>query len=381
MLTAFFAARHASDEEFVAPAGIATTRRSPIGFNPGDTVPFFSHSWITPRGHTPVAHCSVISALPSGDLLAVWYGGSREGAADVALFTARLPSASNSWTRPVKALDRAAAQDELDRRIKKIGNAVIFPDRTGSLWMVYVSVTVGGWSGAALNIKTSQDEGRTWSHSRRLTLNPFLNFGSLVRNRPIYANDGRIGLPVYHETALKFPQVLWLTPGPTGSVREYRMRSLPAETGLIQPALVPLDHDRVLMMLRDRSDGRRLHTAYSNDNGWTWSEAAPSGLPNSDSAIDALRLRDGRILLVYNDAASGRENLRLAVSDNNGRSWQPGAIIEAEVHEEFSYPYLLEDSRGRIHLTYTWHRQRIKHVEFNLAWLDRRAVAETASLR
>jgi predicted neuraminidase len=176
--------------------------------------------------------------------------------------------------------------------------------------------------------------------------------------------------------ALKYPQMLWLTPGPNGTVQDYRMRNLSSETGLIQPALVPLDHDRVLMMLRDRGDGRSLHTAFSEDNGWTWSEAEPSGLPNPDAAIDALRLHDGRILLVYNHAESGRENLRLAVSADQGRTWRSGAILEQAAQQEFSYPNLVEDRQGRIHLTYTWQRERIKHVTFNLAWLDGRSLAE-----
>jgi predicted neuraminidase len=113
-----------------------------------------------------------------------------------------------------------------------------------------------------------------------------------------------------------------------------------------------------------------MHTAYSDDNGWTWSEAAASDLPNPDSALDALRLNDGRIVLVYNHAHRGRENLRLAVSADAGRTWQAGPVLEATAGREYSYPFLVEDRAGGIHLTYTWHRERIKHLRFNLAWLD-----------
>jgi predicted neuraminidase len=157
----------------------------------------------------------------------------------------------------------------------------------------------------------------------------------------------------------------------------YRMRNLASETGLIQPTLVPLDHDRMLMVLRDRRSDRQLHTAYSDDNGWTWSDAAPSALPNPDSAIDALRLRDGRILLVYNHAHRSRENLRFAISSDSGRSWRSGPTLEAAADHEYSYPCLAEDRHGRIHLTYTWRRERIKHVEFNVAWLDGKMRSET----
>jgi predicted neuraminidase len=370
----FVAARQAPRAMVTAPTSSGAAER-PIGAgrSAGPAVapkPHFAESWVSPHGHVRSTHGSAICALPSGDMLAVWYGGTREGAADVALFTSRLVAGTAAWTAPERAVDRVIAQEELDRVIKKVGNAVIFPDASGTLWMVYVSVSMGGWSGSSLNVKTSQDEGRTWGPSRRLTLNPFLNLSTLVRNKPIYTSDGRIGLPVYHELAIKFPQILWLTPGPNGSVQDYRMRNFASETGLIQPSLVPLGHDRVLMMLRDRRPDKRMHTAYSDDNGWTWSEAAASDLPNPDSALDALRLNDGRIVLVYNHAHRGRENLRLAVSADAGRTWQAGPVLEATAGREYSYPFLVEDRAGGIHLTYTWHRERIKHLRFNLAWLD-----------
>ena len=376
LLTILATGHYAPFAELAAPLHIWGSRK--LEQRPGvtDVLPYYSESWVTPPGHTASAHSSAICALPSGDLLAVWYGGTREGAADVALFTSRLPAGVERWSQPVSTVDRALAQDELDRTIKKVGNAVIFPDRTGSLWMVYVSVSLGGWSGSTLNVKSSRDEGRTWTGSQRLTLNPFLNLSSLVRNKPIYASDGRIGLPVYHEMATKFPQMLWLTPGPDGSVQDYRVRNLSSQYGLIQPTLVPLQDDRVLMILRDPSAARLVHTAYSDDNGWTWADAEAIGLPNPDAAIDALRLRDGRILMVYNHAARGRENLRLALSSDEGRSWKAGAVLEDGEDQEYSYPNLAEDQLGRIHLTYTWHRERIKHVAFNLAWLDRKVLAQ-----
>ncbi len=359
--------RDASDRGLDAPDRLAAVR--PVSLNPAEASPFFAQSWVADLGHTPSAHSSTICLLPGGDLFSVWFGGSREGANDVALYSSRR-SPGQAWSKPEKVVDRALAQSELDRRIKKVGNAVVFPDRNGMLWMIYVTVSVGGWSGSALNIKSSPDEGRTWSESQRLTVNPFLNLSSLVRHKPIYARDGRIGVPIYHEMAVKFPQMLWLTPGPNGTVADYRVRSLGADFDLIQPTLVPLKEDRVLMLLRDGSAERKLRKSYSHDNGWTWSETEAGELPNPDSAVDALQLRDGRILLAYNHAVDGRENLRLAISSDEARTWLKGPIIEAARQKEYSYPHLVEDAGGRIHLTYTWQRERIRHVEFNVAWLD-----------
>lgn len=361
--------RSAADRSH-APASVAGSVWPAARNISPDRIPVFSSSWITPVGHTPSAHSCSVCVLPDGDLLAIWFGGSREGAADVALFTARLAVGSETWTVPVRVVDRESAQQELGRAIRKIGNAVVFPDGKGGVWMIYVTVTVGGWSGSALNFKTSRDDGRTWGPSQRLMLNPFFNLSSLVRNQPMLAADGRIGLPIYHEMARTFPQLLWLTPGPAGSLASYGVRSLPGAQHLIQPVLVPLDNGRVFMALRDHGVAGKMHSAFSEDRGWTWSPAVPGELPNPDAAVGAIRVRDGRFLLVYNDSARGRENLRLAVSSDAGRTWRAGPVIENEANQEFSYPALVEDDRGRIHLAYTWKRQRIKHVEFNLAWLD-----------
>jgi predicted neuraminidase len=378
VVAAWIAMSDATPDAGDPPVKLSAPPRLEPGPAAADTIPLRREGWVTPPQHVAAVHSSSICALPSGDLLAVWYGGTREGAADVALFTSRLAPAARDWTPPVMVVDRALAASELARSVRKIGNAVVFPDGRGLVWMVYVSVSLGGWSGSSLNVKTSRDDGRTWSESRRLTLAPFLNLSTLVRNKPILAADGRIGLPVYHELAFKFPQMLWLTPGPEGEVKEYRIRNLPAKNGLIQPALVALGADRVLMVLRDRSRQRLMRTAYSADNGWTWSAPAATTLPNPDSALDALRLRDGRILLVYNHAASGRENLQLAISADEGRTWRPGPLIEAAARKEYSYPAMVEAADGRIHLTYTWERQRIKHVEFNLPWIDRGAPGREA---
>jgi predicted neuraminidase len=124
------------------------------------------------------------------------------------------------------------------------------------------------------------------------------------------------------------------------------------------------------MMLRDTSSQRSLRTSLSTDNGWTWPEPTPSSLPNPDAPVDALRLADGRILLAYNHASSGRESLGLSLSSDEGRTWKKHSVLERETEKEFSYPQLTQGPGGMIHLTYTWKRERIGHIAFNLAWLD-----------
>lgn len=371
VLTAISVASQIPVNPWQAPRQL-TASVVPASVVPAETTASWRESWVSPAGFTASAHSSVTCLLPDGRLMAVWFGGTREGAADVALFTATFDAAAGTWSPPARIMDREQAQRDLGRPIRKVGNAVIFPDRDGTLWLVYVTVTFGGWSGSALNVASSRDLGRTWSASRRLTVNPFFNLSSLVRNKPVYADDGRIGLPVYHELATTYAQMLWLTPGPEGRVANFSARSLLGQRGVIQPAVVPTATGAV-MALRDHGPQRLLRIARSDDRGWNWSAPAAGELPNPDAATDMIRLRDGRLLLAYNHASAGRANLRLATSRDDGRTWSPGPMVEDAAGLEFSYPSLSEDARGRVHLTYTWKRERIKHVEFNAAWLEEKS--------
>ncbi|MEY4938511.1 MAG: hypothetical protein RIQ93_246, partial [Verrucomicrobiota bacterium] len=76
-----------------------------------EPLPVFQESWITPPGHTPSTHSSSTCMLASGEMLTAWFGGIREGASDVALYTARRPAGSATWSQPEKAVDRETAQD------------------------------------------------------------------------------------------------------------------------------------------------------------------------------------------------------------------------------------------------------------------------------
>src|SRR5437588_12994519 len=84
------------------------------------------------------------------------------------------------------------------------------------------------------------------------------------------------------------------------------------------PAFVAFDPDRVLAFLRARAGGKLQGIFFDpGKNGWSIPEA--TNLPNPDSAIDAVPLSDGRILLAYNDDGTIRNPLSIAVSDDRGK--------------------------------------------------------------
>jgi predicted neuraminidase len=106
---------------------------------------------------------------------------------------------------------------------------------------------------------------------------------------------------------------------------------------------------------------------WSEDNGRTWTALALTSLPNPSAGTDALTLRDGRHLIVYNHTAQGRSPLNVAVS-RDGKTWEAALVLEHEPGE-YSYPAVIQSADRRIHITYTWKRQRIKHVEIDPARL------------
>jgi predicted neuraminidase len=100
--------------------------------------------------------------------------------------------------------------------------------------------------------------------------------------------------------------------------------------------------------------------AWSEDGGKTWSPMKATGLPNPSAGIDAVRLKDGRFLLVYNPSATGRDKLEIAVSPD-GQKWRQAVVLE-NAPGEYSYPAAIQSRDGLVHVTYTWRRERIKHV-------------------
>jgi predicted neuraminidase len=107
----------------------------------------------------------------------------------------------------------------------------------------------------------------------------------------------------------------------------------------------------------------------SDDGGNHWSEAVATKLKNPDSGISMTRLSNGHLLLVYNDSQSDRTPLSICRSRDEGRSWEKPLQLESNPGE-YSYPSIIQSSDGLIHVTYTFRRYAIKHVEMSESWLD-----------
>ncbi len=359
-------------------------------------------------------HAASAIALKNGQIRAFWFSGSREGAKDVAIHSAVFDPTISRWSEEGVLVTRAQTQTALHRYVAKVGNPVVSRTADGSLRLFYVSVSLGGWAGSALNTMTSNDEGASWSAPRRLITSPFLNISTLVKGAPFLYQDGTLGVPVYHEFISKFAELLRVDQN--GVVLD-KQRLVRGGVGTLQPVVFIQNSQQATILMRDAgaSNQHRVLTVSSPDAGQHWSPMQASELANPDAALTGVTLANGQMLAVLNNQARGRDSLALLIASAEGTQWKTLKVLEnqqdaptefaayaqqtaqliqqtqhsnasaAQVNStqritcaaercryEFSYPYLIQTPSGDFHLFYTWNRTFIKHVWFNQSWLNQR---------
>jgi predicted neuraminidase len=334
----------------------------------------YYRSQLLPNSTAPSVHSATAAEIAGGKLRAFWYGGSREGARDVAIYTSVYSPAAETWSPERAVFTRASAQRELRRYLRKLGNPVVGRDRGGRLWLYFVSVSVGGWAGSAINAAHSEDDGETWSPPRRLVSSPFFNISTLVKGVPFLFGDGSIGLPAYHEFVGKFGELLRLDAGG----RVIAKTRLSWGQSSLQPVIVPKSENEAVAFMRYSGEPpNRILVVRTEDGGAHWDSPVKTALPNPNAAVGSVLLEDGLLLLAFNDSQENREDISLAVSRDFGNTWKVVRKLEGDSAEpkapvaEYSYPWIMQDRAGNVHLLYTWGRTRIKHVEFNRPWLER----------
>jgi predicted neuraminidase len=289
------------------------------------------------------AHASTI-AESGGELVAAWFAGPHEGHAEVGIWLARREG--GRWTAPVEV----AKGREPQGRPSPCWNPVLFQPRDGPLLLFYkVGPSPRRWWGM---LARSGDGGRSWSEPLRLPrgiLGP-------IKNKPIELAGGALLCPSSTET-LVWRCHLERTEGHGASWRKLPLRASRMR-GSIQPSILCYPGGTMQIVCRSRSGA--ITSCWSED-GVRWGRMEPLGLPNPDSGIDAVMLADGRSLLVYNHSRRYRTPLNLALS-GDGRRWRPSHVLE-DGQGEYSYPAVIQGADGRIHITYTWQRRRIRHVE------------------
>jgi predicted neuraminidase len=306
--------------------------------------PMLRSEFVFTRAPFRQCHASTLVELARGKLLAAWFGGAHEGAADVAIWGSIFED--GKWSPP-KVWASAAGT--------ACWNPVLFLLQPGeaALYFKY-GVNPRSWKGA---VATSSN-GVNWSTPVDL---PSGILGP-IKNKPIRCANGDIVAGSSTETRLHWN--CWVNissdNGATWSLVGPLHIGL-LHLGIIQPTLWESSPGHLVMLTRASGDLGRICRAVSSDGGHTWSDPVPTSLPNPNSGIDAVRMSDGVIALVYNHTTQSRSPLNIAFSRDNGLTWSDPLTLESEPGE-FSYPAVIQTSDGMLNITYTWQRRRIRHV-------------------
>ena len=100
------------------------------------------------------------------------------------------------------------------------------------------------------------------------------------------------------------------------------------------------------------SSSGHIQKSESHDGGYTWSEAVDTEFPNPNSAVDVVKLKNGHIVLVYNNHMYERSPLTVAVSMDGGKTFPYRRDIGGG-DNSFAYPYIIQTRDEKIHVLYT----------------------------
>jgi predicted neuraminidase len=303
----------------------------------------------------PSCHASTIAETSSGIVVA-FFGGTAERNPDVGIWVCR--NENGKWSSPAEAANGIQS----DGKRLPCWNPVLYQVKDGDLLLFYkIGPSPSEWWGM---MKRSKDNGKTWGEPARLPD----GFMGPVKNKPVLLSDGTLLCPSSSEKGgwniqMERTEIScnkWEKSSPARSERKF---------AAIQPSVL-FHNDGKLQILCRTKEGV-IAESWSSDNGKTWSGLEATTVPNPNSGIDAVTLKNGSHLLVYNPTTTGengrggpRTPLSVAVS-KNGKEWNELLKLETEPGE-YSYPAVIQTSDGMIHITYTWKRKLIKHVVLSI---------------
>ncbi len=366
----------------------------------------FRETYIFPFQEKHV-HSSSIIELPNGDLLACWFEGSGErNANDVQIMGSRLKKDQKNWSAPFLLADTAGQPD---------CNPVLFIDNNLKLWLFWIVVQANRWETSVLKYRTSIDYLKSgapkWSWQDVILLKPGDEFadtikekfksmsrelawaeyapryesmiydaakdkkkretGWMTRIHPKVLNNGRILLPLYSDgfnmSLIAISDDMGKTWKPSLPIVGY---------GNIQPVILQKKDGALVAFMRDNGDAPgRILKSISTDDGYTWSTARKSDIKNPGTSVDAVDLKNGYWLMVYNDLENGRYSLAVSLSDDEGKTWKWTKHLEKDDTKKgsFSYPSVIQTKDGLIHVSYSYStgedQETIKTITFNTRWV------------
>lgn len=303
----------------------------------------------------PHAHCATLT-LHKNEVYCCWYVYPEDECKDAKIVVANFDSSQRRWR------DTLIAFPEIR---KSQGNPLLFSFKE-KLYLLFVILDGQYWNSAKTFISEFNEAKKEFS----APLKTELDLGMMIRHRPFIKEDG-ILLPTYDETTF---QSMILKSSPP-FLRYDKVGEL--DPGPIQGDFLHQDKESFLFVLRSTDDSRKVHRAHTMDGGKTYPFTYKTPFDCPLSGIAALYVDDKKekIVLAHNDTEEQKRTpLTLSFSKDTLKSRSGKWDLETSPGE-YSYPSLLKDAQGNIHLVYTHNRQKIGHYffhtdDFNNYWGD-----------
>jgi formylglycine-generating enzyme required for sulfatase activity len=339
-------------------------------------------------------HCPALVNCPNGDLLAIWYTCRTEPGRELGIVASRLPYGEDQWQ---------VASDFWDAPDRNDHASALWVDEKGTLYHFNGLSAAATWGSLATIMRTSTDNGATWSKARLIMPEHGLHhmpIESVLRTRegailvPCDAVPGGAGGSVV--LISRDDGQTWTDPAEGQPIPDFSAGSTGASIAGIHAGFVQLADGRLMAFGRGNNIDGRMPTSVSDDLGETWTYSASPFPPiGGGQRLVILRLQEGAILFCsfgrevrFQDAAGNEQvgsGLFAALSTDDGESWEIKRLITDDAPPRtidgggntgrFTMSATSAEPRGYLSICQTPDRvihliSSKQHYAFNLAWLN-----------
>ena len=295
-----------------------------------------------------------------GDVCEIWGIVSRDG--------------GEAFGEPRRLIARKAVSAETDN----IMSASLLRMENGDIGLVFLGKHHATHR-CSVYLCRSSDEGESWSAP--MLCSAAEDYHVVNNDRVIRTSTGRIIIPSARHMArysVRDPQkiagvgpgslICYISDDDGATFRASKPVTIPVSsgcrTGVQEPGVLELADGRLWCFIR--TNAGRQYESYSEDGGETWTEPLPSKFTSAISPLSAKRLRDGRIVAMWNpvpvyngrsewigDTWTGaRTPLVLALSEDDGQNFPELIPVETDERRGFCYTAIHETRDGGLLLGY-----------------------------
>lgn len=356
--------------------------------------PFFSHN-----------HQPAITWCDNGDLLAIWFSANHENGREMVVLGSRLKAGSHTWSEAslfFKVPDR------------NMTGSALFNDGEGCLYHFNGVEASGDWQNLAIAMRTSRDNGATWSKPRLIAPEHTKRhqvIAGTIRTREGWFIQACDAGPGSHDGAAihisKDKGKTWYDPWDGAPLPEFKEGASGTTIAGIHVGIVELKNGNLLTLgrgncIRNKDSIPRMPMSISKDMGKTWQYSASEFPPiDGGQRLVLMRLHEGPLLLIsftdhpqrtpekdrgmyFDDKAKKGYGMYAALSYDEGKTWPVKKLITDGTYRFldggawtgfFEMDSLRAEPRG--YLAATQSPDNIIHLlssrlhyQFNLSWLE-----------